>query len=200
MGGLALRTTKAQQEEIRSTLIRIGLKLFAEKGFAATTVDEITAGAGVAKGTFYNYFKTKEDLALAGALDAQSEWGDLLKRLMVECRTTRDRLHMIFAGVVEWVAGNREVTWVWCVERLRRGRETTGGPSGLGRLLTGVYRAGQGQGEIRRDKPPEQLAMEIEGVFLACIAAWYHTEGAYDLAAGMKSAIDTNLEGTLAQR
>lgn len=199
-GGIALRTTKAQREQIRSSLIQIGLKLFAEKGFAATTVDEITAGAGVAKGTFYNYFKTKEDLALAGALDAQSQWGDLLTRLMNECRTTRDRLHMIFAGGVEWIRCNREVTWVWCVERLRRGRESTGGASGLARLLTGVYRAGQGQGEIRRDRSPEQLALEIEGVFLVGIAAWYHSEGAYDLAAAMRNAIDTNLDGTLAHR
>jgi AcrR family transcriptional regulator len=37
-------------------------KLFREKGIKAVSVDEIVKGVGVAKGTFYLYFKTKEDL------------------------------------------------------------------------------------------------------------------------------------------
>ena len=46
-----------------ATLERIfdtAMRLFAEKGFQATTVDEITERADVAKGTFFNYFPTKE--------------------------------------------------------------------------------------------------------------------------------------------
>jgi len=38
------------------------MELFARKGFDKTTVDEIVAKAGVAKGTFYLYFKSKDDL------------------------------------------------------------------------------------------------------------------------------------------
>ncbi|HYG59176.1 MAG TPA: TetR/AcrR family transcriptional regulator [Symbiobacteriaceae bacterium] len=195
-----MRTTKAQQEELRAALIQTGLRLFAEKGFAATTVDEITTAAGVAKGTFYNYFKTKEDLALAGTLAVQAEWSGMVNRLMTEARNTRERLNMVFAGASDWVQSNREVTWVWCIERLRRGREATGGPSGFGRLLTGVYRAGQAQGEVRRDRQPELLALEMEGMFLAYVASWHHSEGAFDLGAAMRKAVETNLEGTLAHR
>ena len=41
------------------------LRLFREKGYEDTTVAEITQAAGVAKGTFFNYFPTKEDVLLA---------------------------------------------------------------------------------------------------------------------------------------
>ncbi|WP_269759561.1 TetR/AcrR family transcriptional regulator [Variovorax sp. E3] len=41
-------------------------RLFVEKGIAATSIDDIAAGAQVAKGTFYLYFPSKE--ALLGAL------------------------------------------------------------------------------------------------------------------------------------
>jgi AcrR family transcriptional regulator len=43
-------------------LIEIASKLFIEKGYEATTMDEIAAGAGVAKGTLYHYFASKSEL------------------------------------------------------------------------------------------------------------------------------------------
>lgn len=46
----------------REKLVAAAIELFARKGFDKTTVDEIVAEAGVAKGTFYLYFKSKDDL------------------------------------------------------------------------------------------------------------------------------------------
>ncbi|MBO6634516.1 MAG: helix-turn-helix transcriptional regulator, partial [Parvibaculum sp.] len=40
---------------MRAILIEASLRLFAQKGVDATTIDEIVTVAGVAKGTFYNY-------------------------------------------------------------------------------------------------------------------------------------------------
>lgn len=47
---------------IREKLLEVGAKLVAEKGFNKISVEEITKTAGVAKGSFYTYFKRKEDL------------------------------------------------------------------------------------------------------------------------------------------
>ncbi|WP_083220416.1 TetR/AcrR family transcriptional regulator [Hoeflea olei] len=49
----------------REELMDAAQALFLEKGFAATSVSEIVEGADVAKGTFYLYFKTKEDMLAA---------------------------------------------------------------------------------------------------------------------------------------
>jgi len=46
-------------------LVQAGLRLFVEKGFAATRVEEVAALAGVSKGTLFLYFETKEDLLKA---------------------------------------------------------------------------------------------------------------------------------------
>lgn len=46
----------------RATLIEAADKLFTEKGYEATTMDEIAAAAGFAKGTLYHYFANKADL------------------------------------------------------------------------------------------------------------------------------------------
>ena len=46
----------------KAELFRCGKELFSEKGFKATNVAEITKRAGMATGTFYNYFVSKEKL------------------------------------------------------------------------------------------------------------------------------------------
>lgn len=43
-------------------IFEITMELFATKGYEATSIEEITAVVGVAKGTFYYHFKTKEEL------------------------------------------------------------------------------------------------------------------------------------------
>ena len=46
--------------ETRQRIVRAALKLFARQGFFATTVEQITQAADVGKGTFFNYFPSKE--------------------------------------------------------------------------------------------------------------------------------------------
>src|SRR2546430_8121600 len=52
------------KEQIRKRIIAAALSLFQTKGFEATTTKAIARKAGIAEGTVFNYFKTKEDIAL----------------------------------------------------------------------------------------------------------------------------------------
>lgn len=49
----------------RERLVEEGLSLFGQRGYAATGVQDITDAAGVPKGSFYNYFDSKEEFAIA---------------------------------------------------------------------------------------------------------------------------------------
>src|SRR5246127_364323 len=51
--------------ETRERLYRSALELFGERGFLETTVEDITEAADVGKGTFFNYFPTKEHVLAA---------------------------------------------------------------------------------------------------------------------------------------
>jgi AcrR family transcriptional regulator len=52
------------KEKTRKAILRAALDLFAEKGFYKTTTKAIARKTGIAEGTLFNYFETKEDLAL----------------------------------------------------------------------------------------------------------------------------------------
>ncbi len=51
----------------RGTLIDSAIDVFSEKGIEEASINEITALAGMANGTFYNHFKDKDDLAVASS-------------------------------------------------------------------------------------------------------------------------------------
>jgi AcrR family transcriptional regulator len=74
------RAKRGKQENARSRILQAALDEFSEKGFHLSTIDSIAERAGIAKGTVYRYFKTKDDLFNALKEDSISEFVDLAKK------------------------------------------------------------------------------------------------------------------------
>jgi len=58
------RKTSADLEKTRLKLLETGLSLLEQKGFNATGIQEIAAITGIPKGSFYNYFASKEEFGV----------------------------------------------------------------------------------------------------------------------------------------
>jgi len=66
-GGVARHAAQASRPgrrerrhaETRQRLMRCALRLFADRGFADTSIEDITEAADVGKGTFFNYFQSR---------------------------------------------------------------------------------------------------------------------------------------------
>lgn len=84
-------------EERRKEILEAALRLFARRGFTDTTVEDVANAVGVAKGTIYVYFDTKEHLLIA------------LKRQFLLGLV--DRLTDLIAEVIEQIAGGEEVDY-----------------------------------------------------------------------------------------
>jgi AcrR family transcriptional regulator len=54
-----------KRERLRERLIDVAVELFTERGFEATTIDQIAAAADVSRRNYFRYFRSKEDAALA---------------------------------------------------------------------------------------------------------------------------------------
>src|SRR5437868_8263546 len=62
---VVLTRRERRSAETRERLFRSALQLFIQKGFAETTVEDITEAADVGKGTFFNYFPSKDHILIA---------------------------------------------------------------------------------------------------------------------------------------
>ncbi|HEX6971698.1 MAG TPA: TetR/AcrR family transcriptional regulator [Limnochordia bacterium] len=192
-----MRVTETARTQIRRTLLEAGMRLFSTQGYGATTVDQITAAAGVAKGTFYNYFASKEDLALTVLVDHLSEIEQRFDQLLKGHPTTRERLAVLFDHLLPWIEQNPELTWLWAIENLRRGGAAPGAAL-WHRLCCRLLSEGQAQGDVRQGDAPERLALGLEGVLLAHVANWYHRGGTLSLREQLRAALDIYWRGVAA--
>jgi AcrR family transcriptional regulator len=82
------------QPDARERLERAAIELFAQQGFAATTVPQITARAGLTTRTFFRHFADKREVLFGG-----DEIPALATRLMAEAPTSLDPMTLIVAGL-----------------------------------------------------------------------------------------------------
>ena len=60
-----MRITAKAKQEVRERILAAGKKLFLRKGFTGTTTRDLSREAGIAVGTFFNYFPNKESLGMS---------------------------------------------------------------------------------------------------------------------------------------
>ncbi|MBI5601960.1 MAG: MerR family transcriptional regulator [Deltaproteobacteria bacterium] len=75
---ITINTAKKEQ------IIKTSVKLFREKGYGGTKISDIPARAGISKGTFYQYFRNKEDLFIECADSIFREIGENIPEIQEE--------------------------------------------------------------------------------------------------------------------
>ena len=113
--GTTIKSEKSAMSPVARHIARMAAKLFAEKGYDATSIREIVEAAGVAKPTLYYYFRSKEGLAQALLTVPLSSLATTLRQLVTTvddpvrcleevmeaqyafCREDPDRARFIYA-------------------------------------------------------------------------------------------------------
>jgi AcrR family transcriptional regulator len=87
---------RAASEETRRGILETALTLFRERGFEATTIRDIAAGAGLSLGAAYYYFKSKEAIVGAYYDYVQEEHQVRARKGFASTRDLRERLRVAF--------------------------------------------------------------------------------------------------------
>ncbi len=99
---------KKQVEDKRTAIIETALKLFTERGFHGTSTAQISKEAGVATGTLFNYFPTKEDLINSLYFEVKGELSRSMGNGIESESSFQDKLKRLWSNLIKWGIDNQE--------------------------------------------------------------------------------------------
>jgi TetR/AcrR family fatty acid metabolism transcriptional regulator len=164
------------RKEKRARIMDAAIKVFAERGFHTATVAEIARGAGVADGTIYLYFKSKDDLLLRLFDEKMTELLEAARGALADEKTAPARLRRFIQLHLSLVEKNPELASVLIVE-LRQSAQFLKAAdrnklASYVDLIAEVVRAGQESGELNNGISPAVVKRAIFGALDELALGW----------------------------
>jgi AcrR family transcriptional regulator len=91
----------------RTALVRAGGRVLIEDGLSAISARTVTERAGLARSSFYDYFPSKDDLLVAIAIDAITEWDAEIEQALTGIESGRPKLRALVEATMAMTADGR---------------------------------------------------------------------------------------------
>jgi TetR/AcrR family transcriptional regulator, cholesterol catabolism regulator len=194
-----LRSGRREQAKLerRERIYEAALSLFREQGYESTTVDQITRQAGLAKGTFFNYFPTKDAVLRYLGTREIGRLGSVLSMNGNSRGTAIGKLKRLMAAL----AANLEEDRALVSLIFRKGvtvPDLLAGDAGgfsLQPVASLLIRQAQYNGEVNRQLDPDGLAAALDALYLQQLVRWCESTRPYPLAERLTGIVDLLLLG-----
>lgn len=171
---------KASTDPLRTQIIQAALTLFREKGFHATTTQEIITAAGCSKGGFYHHFPRKDDLLYLAHETFIDYELNCASRVLAGPGSPKEKLATIMTDLVESITRFQPQVTVFFQERHALSSERFSvvkqKRDEYVRIVQGVVRDGMASGQFRQDMKPELVTLALFGM-CNWTYQWYRPDG-----------------------
>ena len=176
----AVGRRERKKRETRRRILNAASTLFAERGFDATTVDDLADAADVSRATFFNYFEEKSGVvtALADAMmETFVEDAASVRQLALD---TESRLATLFTSSAKRLAERPDLSRALLFEAVARRRDLVDRKTRTGRLhdaLGDILADGVAQGDVRDGVALALLYEIVAGGYAEVVLTWMVDEG-----------------------
>jgi AcrR family transcriptional regulator len=168
-------TPKARRS--RERVLEAALRLFAEKGYEATTMRDVAREAGASLGLAYRYFASKEEFALALYMrlaEESEEWA----RDGLDGGTIAERFERAMLAKLDQASPHREPLAALLVGALDPNSPTSAlgeGTAAVREKMGGVFLdVVRGAGDAPRERQARELAAVLYSLHFAILLYWFH--------------------------
>jgi TetR/AcrR family fatty acid metabolism transcriptional regulator len=186
--GRSIRTNgqaRAVVSDKREAILRAAIKVFAGKGFFNSKVADIAKEAGIADGTVYLYFKSKDEILHSVFDRAMAEFIEEGKKELAKVHGVEGKLRKIAELHLEKLGADRDMAIVFQVE-LRGSTKfmqefSGGGFADYLEIIRETIAEGQKAGVFRKDLKPIVVAKILYGALDEMVTNWILSNKAYPL-------------------
>lgn len=145
---------RARYERRRREVVATAAKLFAERGYGATSMSDLTEATGLAAGGLYHYIESKEKLLIAICDELLEPLLERAREIVAEERPSVEQLRELMRAWLEHVAAHRDHMLVFAQERRAIEREpqwkrVRQRRKAFERILDDVLARGEADGSMR---------------------------------------------------
>jgi TetR/AcrR family fatty acid metabolism transcriptional regulator len=183
-------------------ILEAAVEVIAENGFANSRVSQIAARAGVADGTIYLYFKSKDQILMTALDDAFERFLQTARTEVSGMTDVREKLKAVIRVHLHTMGAHRALAVVLQTE-LRQSAKFLAEFSqrqlrSYLELIRDIIKEGQGQG-VFRSSVSDRLAVScLFGALDDVVTAWVLSDKEYDLAPMSEGIYDLFLNGMTA--
>jgi TetR/AcrR family transcriptional regulator, fatty acid metabolism regulator protein len=195
----AVRPSDTLRAGKRDAILRAAIDVFAERGYFNAQVADVARAAGVAAGTVYLYFRSKDDLLVSIFEKTMREAIEDGRAIVAPLRDPIDRLAAIARVHLERMGRDRSLAVVFQVELRQSTKFMERFSSTLLREYLGVIRAiivdGQKTGVFRKELNPTLAAKLFFGGLDEMATNWVLSRRKYSLVAEADAIVDVFIGG-----
>ena len=183
-------------------IIAAAIRVFARSGYYNSRVSDIAREAGIASGTIYLYFKTKDEILVTLFREKMAEWVALVRRELAAERNPVTKIRKIVALHFKVLEENPDLAEVVQVE-LRQGQKFFRGASAhevsaYFDVINDVLEEGVGAGLIRQDLPVKVATKMLFGAMDQLATSWVLGKRGYRLTEAAEPVATIFLQGVCA--
>lgn len=164
----------------RPRIVAAAVALFAEQGYDATSVNQVVARAGVAKGALYHHFESKDDLLYEVYRELVDRQLTGLRAILAEGRPPSATLQALIDDLVSTTAASAAEAKVFARESHRLGDANQARVRAARRTIHDavieLVRDGQAAGDFAPVASPEMVSFTVFGVINE-LPVWYRPDG-----------------------
>jgi TetR/AcrR family fatty acid metabolism transcriptional regulator len=184
-------------------IIEAAVRIFARKGYYNSRVSDIAREAGLAAGTIYLYFKTKDDILVTLFREKMAHFVASLRKAITAEPDAVAKIQRLVRLHFEMLEGDPELAEVVQVE-LRQGQKFFRGASAheissYFALIGSVLEEGVAQGQLRPELPIKVATKALFGAMDQMTTSWVLGKRAYRLADTAETVADIFLRGVAAR-
>ncbi len=187
----AAQRRERERERHRLEILECAGRLFADRGFERTTMQDISAESGFALASIYKHFPGKEQIYDALVSEAVRLYFEELQHRFIELDSPLDRIRAAVTVTFAHVERNRAVTEVVLGQLRGLGRGTADvavhhGPTvfsardgyrAVMSFFENLFSEARARGEIRPDVDPRDATLVLIGMLFTSLAYWLHYAG-----------------------